>query len=69
MAAEAAIFQNDREYRPVIIGLTVADVHRHFKTETHFSNFGLAPHGSLLKALGKTRKRIDFAGSYDAYYT
>jgi len=28
--------------------LAIADVHRDFKTETHFSNFGLGPHGCLL---------------------
>jgi len=33
---------------PVANELTIANVHRYFKAETHFSSFWFGPHGDLL---------------------
>jgi hypothetical protein len=35
-------------FNPECSVLAVADVHRYFKTKTHFGYFGLGPHGALL---------------------
>ena len=37
-----------RSTSPVTIELTIANVHRYFKAETHFSSFWFGPHGALL---------------------
>ena len=51
--------RGSRSFVAVIAGLAIANVHGDFKTETHFSNFWLGPHGDILFSLvGLTNRRL-----------